>query len=137
MAVRALTDAERAFLAGHKLARVATAGPAGVPHVVPVMYAFAEGALWFSTDPGDRKLRNMRANARAALVVDDPPPAKAGVTVIGPVTVIDDGDAFEAAQDHLAAAGAAGKRRMAPGEQVYVRLEPSDVASWRLDRLQG
>jgi PPOX class probable F420-dependent enzyme len=133
MARRSLTDAERAFVLERRLARVATVGPAGAPHVVPVMYAFADGAFWFSSDPGDRKARNLRGDPRAALVIDEPPPAKAGVTVSGQATVIEDGDEFELAQDHLAAAGAGGRRRRAPGEQVYVRLEPVDVSGWRIE----
>jgi PPOX class probable F420-dependent enzyme len=133
MTHRALTDAERDFVTAHRLGRVATVAADGRPHVVPVMYAFADGAFWFSSDPGDRKARNLRAHPQAALVVDEPPPVKAGVTVSGPATVIEDGEAFELAQDHLAAAGAGGKRRRAPGEQVYVRLQPDDVASWKVE----
>ncbi len=133
MSKRSLTDAERAFITEHRLCRLATVGSDGVPHVVPVMYAFAEDALWFSSDPGDRKARNLRSNPRAALVVDEPPPVKAGVTVSGPVQVFEDGDGFEHAQDVLGAAGAGSKRRMAPGEQVYGRLEPVDVASWKVE----
>jgi PPOX class probable F420-dependent enzyme len=136
VARRSLTQAERAFVMSHRLGRVATVGPAGRPHVVPVMYAFADGAFWFSSDPDDRKARDLGALPLAALVVDEPPPVKAGVTVSGHVTVIGDGEAFELAQDHLAAAGAGGKRRRAPGEQVYVRLEPEDVASWKVEPQQ-
>ena len=43
------------------------------------------------------------------------------------------GDDFELAQDHLQAAGAAGRTRKRPGEQVYLRLAPHAVASWRVD----
>ncbi len=137
MTERPLTDEETAFVTGRRLGRVATLGPDAAPHVVPVMYAFADGAFWFSSDPGDRKVRNLRANPRAALVSDEPPPVKAGVTVSGPALLIEDGELFERAQDHLEAAGAGGKRRMAPGEQVYVRLSPTDVAGWRIERALG
>ncbi len=133
MGRRTLTDAEAAFVAARKLGRVATVGPDGMPHVVPVMYAYAEGAFWISSGPGDRKARDIGANPRAAVVVDEPPPVKAGVTVRGPAMLIEDGPAFETAQDHLQAAGAAGRTRRAPGEQVYVRLVPTDVASWKVE----
>jgi hypothetical protein len=59
------------------------------------------------------------------------------VTVAGGALLIEDGDLFEVAQAHLAAAGAGGKRRMEPGEQVYVRLTPADVAGWRIERALG
>jgi len=137
MARRELSELEVAFLTGRRLARVATVGGDGMPHVVPVLFAYADGAFWFSSDPGDRKVRNLRLRAVAALVVDEPPPVKAGVTVSGEAQLIEDGEAFETAQDHLWAAGAGGRRRMSPGEQVYVRLTPTDVASWRIDRALG
>jgi len=134
MTERALTDEEVAFVSGRRLGRVATVDAAGLPHVVPVMFAFADGSFWFSSDPGDRKVRNLRANPTAGLVADEPPPVKAGVTVSGPAQLIERGELFDLAQAHLAAAGAGGRRRMEPGEQVYVRLTPERVASWRLDR---
>jgi len=133
MAERGLTPAEEAFVLARKLGRIATVGRDGTPHVVPVMYAYADGSFWMSSDPGDLKARHLQANYRAALVIDEPPPVKAGLTVRGQADLIADGEAFEHAQDHLQAAGAAGKRRMAPGEQVYVRLTPGSVASWRID----
>jgi pyridoxamine 5'-phosphate oxidase family protein len=133
MGRRGPTPAEEAFVLGHKLGRLATASAAGAPHVVPAMYAFADGAFWLSSDPGDLKARNVAANPRAALVVDEPPPAKSGVTVRGRAELIRDGETFERAQDHLQAAGAAGRTRKTPGEQVYIRLEPESVASWRVD----
>ena len=137
MAARALTDDEIAFVSGRRLGRVATVGADGLPHVVPVMYAYADGSFWFSSDPGDRKVRNLRANPTAGIVADEPPPVKAGVTVSGSAELIEDGELFDLAQRHLSAAGAGGRRRMEPGEQVYVRLTPARVASWRLDRALG
>src|SRR5712692_6431915 len=133
MAERGLTPAEEAFVLARRLGRIATVGHGGTPHVVPVMYAYAEGSFWMSSDPGDLKARHLAVNDRAALVVDEPPPAKAGVTVRGRAELIAGGEGFERAQDHLQAAGAAGKRRRAPGEQVYVRLTPASVASWRVE----
>jgi PPOX class probable F420-dependent enzyme len=135
VAKRALSAEEIAFVTARRLARVATVGGDGWPHAVPVRYAFADGCFWFSSDPGDRKVRNLRVHPVAALVVDEPPPAKAGVSVSGPAELIEEGPPFEAAQDNLETAGVGGKRRVVPGEQVYVRLEPRDVASWRLDRI--
>jgi hypothetical protein len=112
---------------------VATVGADGAPHVVPVLYAFVEGCFWFSSDPGDLKARQLAANPSVALVVDEPPPVKAGVTVTGDAEVFAAGPMFERAQNVLHAAGAGSKRRMAPGEQVYVRLAPRRVASWRVE----
>jgi PPOX class probable F420-dependent enzyme len=128
-----LSSAEATFVAERRLARVATTGPDGAPHVVPVLYAFADGSFWFSSAPTALKARHLRERPSAALVVDEPPPVKAGVTVTGDAEVFAEGTMFEQAQDVLQAAGAGSKRRMVPGEQLYVRLTPRRVASWRVN----
>lgn len=69
----------RAFLARHRVAHLATADGAGVPHVVPVCYAVSGGRLYFVVDdkpkhPGGRALKRMRniaENPRVAFVADD------------------------------------------------------------------
>lgn len=125
---RSLTPSEEDYVRAHHLGRLATATADGAPHVVPVMYAYADGAFWISSDPGDLKHRHLEDNPRAALVVDEPPPAKTGVVVRGAAKVFTDGVDFRRAQDHLQER----EPRHAPGEQVYIRLTPEEVASWRL-----
>ena len=79
------TEAEQEFLRSQRLARIATVGPTGWPHVVPVMYKLTtEGAFEFDAD--GVKLRNITAEPRAALVVDGSP--KRGVSVQGRAEVI-------------------------------------------------
>lgn len=81
-----LTPGEVEFLRSERLARVATVGPTGWPHVVPVMYVVDEnGAFEFDVD--GVKLRNITADPRAALVVDAMGP-KRGVAVQGRVELI-------------------------------------------------
>ena len=61
------------------MGHLATADAAGRPHVVPVCYAFDEGALYFVADEKPKRtaartlkrLRNLRENPHAALVVDE------------------------------------------------------------------
>lgn len=38
---------------------VVTTSPGGVPHVAPVWGVWSDGALWFGTDPGSTKGRNL------------------------------------------------------------------------------
>jgi PPOX class probable F420-dependent enzyme len=69
----------RRFLEAHRVGHLATAGADGAPHVVPVCYALDDTALYFVADEkpkrGEarmlRRLRNLRENPRAAVVVDD------------------------------------------------------------------
>jgi nitroimidazol reductase NimA-like FMN-containing flavoprotein (pyridoxamine 5'-phosphate oxidase superfamily) len=74
------------FLRSQRLARVATVGPSGWPHVVPVMYVLDDsGALEFDVD--GVKLRNLEHDARAAMVIDAMGP-KRGVTMQGRTELI-------------------------------------------------
>ena len=81
-----LTAAELEFLRSQRLARLATVGPTGWPHVVPVMYVVNDdGSLDFDVD--GVKLRNLLASPRAALVVDAMGP-KRGLAMQGEVELI-------------------------------------------------
>jgi PPOX class probable F420-dependent enzyme len=53
-----------------RICRVATAGRAGVPHVVPVCHVLLDGKLYFASDTDARKVANLRANPNVAVTVD-------------------------------------------------------------------
>ncbi|MGI5125809.1 PPOX class F420-dependent oxidoreductase [Pseudonocardia sp. CA-107938] len=75
------TDAERSYLAARDLARLATVGPTGAPHNQPV-------AFWLNDDgtvdiggpalTSSQKYRNVVADPRVSLVVDDNAPEPVG-----------------------------------------------------------
>src|SRR5437588_6003679 len=80
------TAAELEFLRSQRIARLATVGATGWPHVVPVMYTMNDdGSLDFDVD--GVKLRNLTAEPRAAMVVDAMGP-KRGIAMQGMVTLI-------------------------------------------------
>lgn len=80
------TAGEMEFLRSQRIARIATVGPSGWPHVVPVMYSIdGEGAFEFDVD--GVKLRNLGNEPRAALVVDAMGP-KRGVAIQGKAELI-------------------------------------------------
>lgn len=74
-----LDDAARAFLDGHAVGHLATADARATPHVIPVCYARIGDRLYFVADDKPKRgapralkrLANLAANPRAALVVDD------------------------------------------------------------------
>jgi len=81
MGVMEFTPGELEFLRSQRIARLATVGPSGWPHVVPVMYSIdEEGAFEFDVD--GVKLRNLSSEPRAAMVVDAMGP-KRGVAIQG------------------------------------------------------
>lgn len=81
-----LSEAELTFLRSQRIGRLATVGPRGWPHVMPVLYDVREdGSLEFDAD--GVKLRNLTAEPRVALVVDAVGP-KRGVAVQGTAAVV-------------------------------------------------
>ena len=80
------TAAELDFLRSQRIGRLSTVGPTGWPHVAPVMYTMNDdGSLDFDVD--GVKLRNLQAEARAAMVVDAMGP-KRGITMQGRVELL-------------------------------------------------
>ena len=79
MAAGVFTEQQRAFLAGQRVARLATADAAGRPHVVPVCYAYDDGTVYIALDAKPKRVaaqelkrvRNIRDNPQVALVVDE------------------------------------------------------------------
>lgn len=75
---RTLNDEVRGFLASSRRAHLATTSAAGEPHVVPVCFALLDDdVLVFAVDDKPKmagrklkRLRNLEANPRYALVVD-------------------------------------------------------------------
>jgi PPOX class probable F420-dependent enzyme len=68
-------EARRRF-AGARVARLATADPAGVPHLVPITFAVDGDRIVFAVDAkpkrstGLRRLRNIAANPAVAVLAD-------------------------------------------------------------------
>jgi pyridoxamine 5'-phosphate oxidase family protein len=69
------TPAEIAYLRSQRLARIATSGPNGQPHVVPVGFRYNpdEDAIDVGGHGfvGRKKYRDVQANPRVAIVIDD------------------------------------------------------------------
>ena len=72
-----LTSSQRAFLEAQRVGYLATVGPDGVPHVVPIVYAVVDETICFVVDDkpkrtrtGLKRLRNIAANPHVAVVVD-------------------------------------------------------------------
>lgn len=72
------SDVERVFIERHRLGHFATADTSAVPHVVPVCFALVDDRFYFVIDDkpkrtrrGLKRLRNIGANPRVALVIDE------------------------------------------------------------------
>jgi PPOX class probable F420-dependent enzyme len=93
MARKMTTDEVRHFLShGTRTAKVATVMDDGRPHVMPVWFVLDGEQLVFTTGADSVKGRNLRRDARIALLVDDQTPPYAFVHVRGRVTLHEDLD---------------------------------------------
>lgn len=109
------TDTELAYLTGdRRLGRVATVGPDGALHVVPVGWSLADDATAVEVSGHDfartKKFRDVARTGRAAIVIDDvvPPWQPRGVEVRGRAVAVD-------------------------GDRPHIRIQPERIVSWGLD----
>ena len=61
----------RQFLDDHVYLTLATRNPDGSQHVVPVVYLFADGRFHVATSSATRKARNLVADPKVTVTVDD------------------------------------------------------------------
>ena len=108
----AFTDVELRYLLGERhLARLATVGKDGTPHVTPVGWTY--NADLGTIDIGGRdmantkKYRDVRRTGRAAVVIDDvlPPWRPQGIEVRGRAEAVN-------------------------GERPLIRIRPERIVSW-------
>ncbi len=124
----------RDFLdAGARTATFATVRPDGRPHATPTWYIRDGDDYVFTSWHTTVKVRNLAADARAALVVQDPEPPYDYVLVEGEAEVLDDVVECRRIATALGAkymgedkAEAFGARNGVPGEFV-VRLRPTAI----------
>jgi coenzyme F420-0:L-glutamate ligase/coenzyme F420-1:gamma-L-glutamate ligase len=96
------------FLSRQRVAHLATADAAGRPHVIPIVYAVGGGVLYTAIDAKPkrtsperlRRIRNILANPRAAVVADtysEDWSSLAYVLVEGPAHILEGGPEYERA----------------------------------------
>jgi F420H(2)-dependent biliverdin reductase len=95
-----ISDAGRAFLAEYHLATLATLGPRGRIHAVPVGMTFRDGVVRVIGSRGTQKFRNVERTGRAAISTVD---GMRWLSFEGPARVDDDADAVSLAVELYAA----------------------------------
>jgi nitroimidazol reductase NimA-like FMN-containing flavoprotein (pyridoxamine 5'-phosphate oxidase superfamily) len=121
-----------------RIARVATAGPGGLPHVVPVCQVLVDGRVYFASGTQGRKVKNLEANPQVAVVVDVYSEAWGGlrgVMVQGRAALITRGPRFRKIRRLLYE-----KYLQYPddaaideSDSVIVEVTPTHVFTWGLD----
>lgn len=130
-----LTDDQRRFLDGQRVARLATADSAGHPHVIPICFLVSANTVYFTVDEKPKRkslaplkrIANMRENPSVALVFDhyDEDWRQLGwVMVRGLAEELESGDEHEQAQ--------VGLRARYP-QLVAMRIEELPVVAIRIE----
>ncbi len=124
--ISVFTPAEIAYLQSQRLGRLATAGPDGQPHVVPV--GFRYNPVTDTIDIGGhngfakrKKFRDVQLNPRVAFVIDDirsvNPWQVRGIEIRGEVEVLETG----------------GKDILPSFDPEMFRIWPKRIVSWGLE----
>ena len=88
-----LTSEVRAFLQKPRVARLATIGTDGYPHVVPIYFMLDGDDIIFGSDRDNRKVRNVLSNRKGAVVIGGEPTVdEAGYMIQGDLSIEDDLD---------------------------------------------
>jgi pyridoxamine 5'-phosphate oxidase family protein len=121
----AFTHAEIAYLQSQRLARIATVGPKGQPHVVPLAFRYNPDTDTIDVGGHDfaqrKKWRDVQKNSKVAIVIDDiasvQPWKVRGIEVRGTAEILMDGG-----------------QEIIPGfDPEMFRITPKRVVSWGIN----
>ena len=128
-----LKAAEAEFARAHELCRIATVSRKGWPQVTPVIYALDGQNFIVAVDYGEKKLKNLRENDRASLVIDEFHPNKA-LAVQGRCEIIEKGREYLRLQKLLYDRFETYRRHpWKEGESPILKITPVKSASWGLE----
>ena len=86
-----LNRSVRSFLKAPRIARLATVGSDGYPHIVPLYFMRDGDDIIFGSDRDERKVRNALANPKGAVVIGgEPATDEAGYMIQGDLSIEDD-----------------------------------------------
>jgi hypothetical protein len=146
--IKMTPDEVRAYLDAGRVANVATVGPEGRPHLVPVFYILEDDGIATWTYGTSQKVANLRRLAEATVLVETGAEYAElrGVSMECDVRIVEDTDEIVRIGTELLA-------RMSPNEDVvtaaaqFVRVQarkrvglvfqPTKVVSWDHSKLSG
>ena len=129
-----LSPKELKFLEANEMCRFATASKTGEPHVVPVSYVWQDNYAYIVTDYGTRKLRNLRENPQAAILIDTSGTQKL-LLISGPVELIEKGEEYRRLYKLFhSKLGWVKRDPWKEGEAPFVKLTPTFKSGWGLGK---
>lgn len=121
-----LDDRGKAIVESKDVCRISTLSRNGWPHVVPVAYVFLDGTFYVPAGPDSKKIRNLRANPNATLVIDDEVTER-GVMIECASTILGGADA-KPMRDHMTRE----KGWQNTESTLVIKLHPLRKSSWFL-----
>lgn len=145
-----LTDEEqRELIESERIAVVASNGPRGWPHVMPLWYVPREGEIWVWTYAKSQKVKNLERDPRATLLIETGTEYNElrGVQIEAEAELIRDVDRvvgfakeltvrYSDGIESVEGDAAAGLRAQAP-KRVSIHFHPKRIASWDHGKLGG
>jgi PPOX class probable F420-dependent enzyme len=127
------------LLMRERVCRVATVGRGGFPHVVPVCQVLADGKVYFGTDKGSQKARNLEANPHMAVLIDvytEEWSLLTGVMVQGTAKLIRRGPIFRRIRTLLydKYPQYPDDAALKESDSTIVEMTPTRVSSWHVDK---
>lgn len=145
-----MTEAEQLeFLEQERIVNVATFGPRGWPHLMPLWYVVRDGEVWVWTYGKSQKIKNIERDDRATLLIEsgDEYQELRGVQIEAKAELITEFDpVFEFAKELTVryAEGidsiegdAAEALKAQAAKRVVIRFHPVRTASWDHRKLGG
>ena len=126
----------KTFMQRAQVMRVATLSKKGFPQVVPVCPVFLNNKVYFVTDMGTAKLKNMQRHRKVAAVFDHYDPSwrgLKGIAIQGTPKFIRSGDAFYDLRARFYRKFPPYKKKAAfdVGDSVIVEISPKKSFSWQ------
>jgi pyridoxamine 5'-phosphate oxidase-like protein len=142
-------DEVRAYLANGRAANVATIGPKGRPHVIPVFYIPAGDGIATWTYGSSQKVANLRRLAEATVLVESGEAYEElrGVSMECDVQIIEDNEEIVRIGTELLLKMSAGAGEVVTAAAQFIRaqaekrvglvFQPTKVVSWDHAKLGG
>lgn len=129
-----LSQEVQSFLQKPRIARLATIGSDGYPHIVPIYFMLEGNDILFGSDRDNRKIRNALSNPKGAVVIGGERTDESGYMIQGDLTIEEHDPSFtrrmlfryepeKEAEEHLA--------EYSKSDLVLIRLNPrSCIKVW-------
>ena len=135
-----MTDAEvEEFLASERTVQLASIGPDGAPHLVPMWFAVIDGRIALWTYAKSQKAANLRRDGRVTCLLEsgDTYGELRGVTITGRAELVDDYDTvyrvgealyrrYQGDMSHASRAGVEAEAK----KRVAVFIDPAKTVTW-------